>query len=243
MLLSGSETQPHAIKPVMATSRKADHAPARAALFPWRTLALGLAVAVAIIVPFLLAGARIETWTHHYASHASQHPAQTACILGGLLAIDIVAPIPSSLISTTCGMTLGFTPGMLVSFAGMTVSCAFGLALGYWAAPLARRLIGPRESELLAGWHVRRGPWLLAMTRPVPVLAEASVLFAGLARLPPRQSIPALLLANLGVSAVYAACGSWAATANSFAWAFLAALALPGIAWLLVQGLARVRDP
>jgi uncharacterized membrane protein YdjX (TVP38/TMEM64 family) len=208
--------------------------------FAWRTLLLALAVAGVIIVPFVFAGAQIEAWTQAFAGRASQHAAQTAWVLGALLAVDIVAPIPSSLVSTACGLALGFVPGLLVSFAGMTVSCAGGLALGRWAAPWSRGLIGAGEAARLERWHTRWGVWLLAAARPVPVLAEASVLFAGLANLPLRMSGPILLLSNLGVSSVYAACGAWAATTHAFVWAFLAALALPGGAMLLSRGIARV---
>lgn len=206
---------------------------------PWRTLLLASVVAAAIVLPFVVAGAPIEAWTRTFVNRASQHPVQTAWVLGGMLAIDIVAPIPSSLISTACGLTLGFAPGLLVSFAGMTVSCAGGLVLGRWAAARARRLIGARETARLDRWHARWGVWLLAAVRPVPVLAEASVLFAGLACLPLRACIPVLLLANLGVSAVYTACGAWAATANAFAWAVLSALTVPGGAMLLAHGIGR----
>lgn len=198
---------------------------------------------MAVILPFLMVGTQIEGWTRNFTGHARQHTTQAALVLGGLLAIDIVAPIPSSLVSTACGMILGFIPGMLLSFAGMMLSCASGLALGHWAAPWTRRLIGPRESAQLERWHQRWGVWLLAVVRPVPVLAEASVIFAGLARLPLHRSVPVLLLSNLGVSAVYAACGTWATTPNAFGWAFLTALALPGSALLLARGLAKVRAP
>jgi uncharacterized membrane protein YdjX (TVP38/TMEM64 family) len=217
--------------------------PALKPSFPWRTLTLALAVAAMIIFPFVCAGARIENWTQDFARGARAHAAPAAWVLGGLLAIDIVAPVPSSLVSTACGLALGFLPGLLVSFAGMTASCALGLALGRWAAPRAGRLLGPRESGRLERWHARWGIWLLAAARPVPVLAEASVLFAGLARLPLRRSAPVLLLSNLGVSAVYAACGAWAASAHGFAWALLAALALPGGALLLAGGRAKARAP
>jgi len=67
------------------------------------------------------------------------------------------------------------------------------------------------------------------------VLAEASVVFAGLTRLPLRQAAPVLLLANLGISAAYAAIGAWAAQTNAFLLAFLGAVLLPGIGMLLAH--------
>ena len=57
--------------------------------------------------------------------------------------------------------------------------------------------------------------WWLLLLRPVPVLAEASVLFAGIARLPPGRAALELLMGNAVVSAVYAGVGAWGRTTDS----------------------------
>jgi uncharacterized membrane protein YdjX (TVP38/TMEM64 family) len=60
----------------------------------------------------------------------------------------------------------------------MTASAITGHLIGRYAAQSALRLIGRRESETLESFHQRQGIWLLLALRPVPVLAEASVVFS-----------------------------------------------------------------
>lgn len=205
---------------------------------PWRLPALALALLALIVVPFLVFGAAIDAWSADFIARGRANPWQTALVLGGLLAVDVLAPTPSSLVSTACGALLGFWGGLLASFAGMTLSVALGLLLGRLAAPAARRALGPREQALLLRMQNRWGLWMLAAARPVPVLAEASVLFAGLAKFPWRGALPALLLGNLAVSAVYAACGALASAHRATPLAFAAAALLSGVALWLARGMS-----
>ena len=71
------------------------------------------------------------------------------------------------------------------------------------------------------------------MLRPVPVLAEASCLFAGASRMAWGRFAMLASLANLGISLAYAAAGASAASKESFLLAFAASIALPAIAMLL----------
>jgi uncharacterized membrane protein YdjX (TVP38/TMEM64 family) len=208
-------------------------------LRPGRLLLLVALVAAAIVVPFLLWGARVDAWVDSFVRSAAARPLPAALVLGGLLAADVVAPVPSGPVSTACGLLLGFGAGLLVSFAGMSLGALAGYALGRAVRAPAAALAGDPALARLERLRGRWGVWLVAALRPVPVLAEASVLFAGLARLPARRVVPALLLANLGVSAVYAAAGAWAASAHAFLPAFAAALLLPGLAMLAGRRLTR----
>ena len=78
----------------------------------------------------------------------------------------------------------------------------------------------------------RYGPWALVVCRPIPVLAEASVVFGGLVRTPVVPFIGLTMLSNLGIAIAYAAVGAFSMRVQSFLLTFLAALALPGLAML-----------
>ena len=75
--------------------------------------------------------------------------------------------------------------------------------------------------------------------RPIPVLAEASVLGAGLSRLPFRRFALLTTLANLGIAAVYSAAGAFAAGTGSLLLAFAGALLLPATVMLLTRRRSR----
>lgn len=200
----------------------------------WAVLVVG--IFALILIPFMLFGEQIELWTKAFIATSAQHTAQIAWVLGLLLGGDILLPVPSSLASTAAGFVLGFVRGMLTSWAGMTVSCL----LGYWVGarlgrPVAARLVGERDLERLAALQQRFGDWVLLVARPVPMLAEASVMFAGISHVAFGRFMLLTTLSNLGISAVYAAVGAFSSNVNSFLLAFFGAILVPGVAMVLMN--------
>ncbi|MDR2849942.1 MAG: VTT domain-containing protein [Verrucomicrobiota bacterium] len=187
------------------------------------------AVLLLVIVPFIVFGGAVNLWTERLIAQAGARPLLTGALLALLLASDIVMPVPSSLVSTACGLTLGFWWGTCASFAGMTLTALAGYAIGRYASERAGRFIGAGEFALLQAFHRRHGVWLLLALRPVPVMAEASVVFSGVSRQPFWPVAAVTTLGNLAVSAVYAAIGVWGALSDSFIPAFLASMGLSGV--------------
>jgi uncharacterized membrane protein YdjX (TVP38/TMEM64 family) len=193
-------------------------------------LLIGLMFAL-IIIPFLIFEKQFEalgTWLAE--GHASGWA--SASIIGALLALDVFLPVPSSIVSTGAGVLLGFWRGAAVIWIGMTVGCAIGYAFGVKAAAAARKLVGAGDLVRAAAIMDRHGSWALVVCRPIPVLAESSVVFAGIVRTPIRPFVWMTTLSNLGIACAYAAVGAYSMQAQSFLLTFLAALALPGLAML-----------
>ncbi|HUX75966.1 MAG TPA: VTT domain-containing protein [Anaerolineae bacterium] len=189
-----------------------------------------------ILVPFFLFGEQIETWTESFLESASNQSTWVALVLGSLLATDILVPVPSSLTSTAAGFFLGLAGGTATSLAGMTVSCVVGYWLGArFGRPVANRLVGEQELARLEKLSQRFGDWVIVVTRAVPVLAEASALFAGISGMPMHQFLLLSTLSNLGISAVYAAVGAFSATVNSFLFAFGGSILVPLVAMILTK--------
>lgn len=205
---------------------------------PPKTLWLTLAVLAVILIPFVLFGERIEAWFETVRAGADGRPLFAGAAIFAALALDIWLPVPSSLASTLAGVLFGFWGGTLISFAAMTVSCLLGWGCGVFFAGRAKALIGAREYAALEGLFARYGMLILVALRTVPVLAEASVLFAGLIRLPFRRALALLLVGNAAVSLVYAAVGSIGGSCDAMLPAFLASCALSGLL-LLLPGLLR----
>ncbi|MBN1934616.1 MAG: VTT domain-containing protein [Anaerolineae bacterium] len=202
----------------------------------FRWIALVTAVLALILVPFMLFGEKIEVWTEHFVQTAADNPVLTGTVLSAMLASDILVPIPSSMVSTTAGFVLGFMPGMLASLIGMAMSCVLGFVIGLrWGRPAALRFVGAQDLQNLENLRERFGDWAIIIARPVPVLAEASILFAGISRMPWSRFLLLTTLSNLGVSAVYAAVGAFSSNANSFLLAFGGAILIPWIAMLATR--------
>lgn len=200
-----------------------------------RWLLLGALVLAAILVPFFLFEDRIAAAAEALlrARHARW---LVALAVAALLAADVVLPVPSSVVCTASGALLGLGPGAAATWSGMTLGCLGGYLLGQSAGAAAvRRLLGPAEEARMSRAALRHGPWLLAVFRAVPVLAEASVIFGGASRMPLRTFLPITALANLGVAAAYAAVGAYAKESTSFLLAFAGSIAVPALGLVVVR--------
>ncbi|MEZ5395648.1 MAG: VTT domain-containing protein [Bryobacterales bacterium] len=141
-----------------------------ASVFRWVLLsALALAM---ILVPFFLYEDAGTAWAQSFAS-GERGPTVAAAAIGGLLAADIVLPVPSSLVATASGYLLGLGLGAAVTWAGMTAGALLGYALGCRPArSFTRRFVGEDELQRAAEAHRRWGDWAIIVCRSVPVLAE-----------------------------------------------------------------------
>jgi len=181
-----------------------------------------------IVIPYFLAREKLDAWTASFLTGSATHPASIGMGVALLLATDILLPVPSSMVSTAAGFILGFTKGTIASLVGMTVSCILGFGLGaMFGRPFARHLMDYNGLKRLEVLSHRFGEWAIVICRPIPVLAEASVLFAGISQFPFYRFVLLSTFANLGISVVYAAVGAFSATANSFLLAFAGSVFLP----------------
>ncbi|HEY7497831.1 MAG TPA: VTT domain-containing protein [Vicinamibacterales bacterium] len=187
-----------------------------------------------VLVPFFL----FETQFTAFAERMTRGDTAlwlAAASIFGLLALDVFLPVPSSIVSTAAGVLLGFSAGAAVVWLGMTSACLLGYALGARASGAARRFVGEEGLRRADGLARRYGDWTLVMCRPVPVLAEASVIFAGLVGAPFGRFFWICALSNLGIALGYAAFGAFSMSLNSFLVAFLGALVVPGAAMLIAR--------
>jgi len=187
----------------------------------------------AILVPFALLGDGLEVATQRLLENTLP-TWRSALLLGALLASDVVLPVPSSLINTASGAVLGFGWGLVTSWCGSMVGCGLGYVLGARAgASMLRRLAGESELARVARASEHYGHWFLLLFRGIPVLAEASLVFAGLSRMPVRRFLALSALSNLGVCASYAAVGASARQSGSFLLLFVGMVLLPALTlWL-----------
>jgi uncharacterized membrane protein YdjX (TVP38/TMEM64 family) len=204
--------------------------------FRWATIAA--IFLIVLLTPFFLFENDINDFVERLTRSGLRIEAIAFAVVC-LLALDVFLPVPSSVVSTAAGATLGFFPGLVASTTGMTLACVLAYTCGRtWGLPLLRRFTGDRDLEIVSQRFRRSAGWTLAAMRPVPVLAEVSVLFAGVSRL----SLPVYLmittLANIGISAVYCAAGARALAGGSLLLAFAASLVLPGLA-IVISRLGR----
>lgn len=197
-----------------------------------RPVLLASLLSLSIILPFLLWGEAAENWVDRFLSNET-----SLWILGAviflLLAGDIALPVPSSVVSTASGAFLGVGLGTLVSAGGMTAGVVAGLLIGRrYGRRACRAFIGAKAYDRLEHYVRSHGILILVLMRPVPVLAEASVISAASLGIPMKTAISYTSLANLGLAFAYACLGAWAADRGAFVLVFLTSLVPPAIFFL-----------
>lgn len=188
-----------------------------------------------ILIPFYFWGGSIDAWIVAFLGDPLGDVVAGAGIVL-FLATDVVLPVPSSFVSTAAGIRFGFLGGMLLSWLGMTLGGWIAYELGRrFGRTTANALAGERAMRDVAATAERYGTWSVVVFRAVPVLAEASVLLAGVAGVRLPRFLATSSLANLGVSAAYAAVGSWSLSTRSFLLAFAGSILIPAVLLLLVR--------
>lgn len=183
--------------------------------------ALVLVLALCVpLVPFLAIG---ELPGDRWLSARDEDVWRFALTGAGLLAADVLLPIPSSLVGTMLGARLGFWPGVAATFAG--------LMTGQLGAYLVVRGMTSRRASPAAG----DAPTLtvLFLSRPVPVLAEALVIAAAALRVPARNVAAACAGGNLLYALALAGNGAAFLPAGLAGPGLLLPMLLPAGGWLL----------
>jgi uncharacterized membrane protein YdjX (TVP38/TMEM64 family) len=201
-----------------------------------RPLFLIVFVLLVPILPFLVLGQPFEAWP---AVWQQSPPSRVvlATLAVGLLASDILLPVPSSVVNTLAGSQLGAPLGTAVCWLGMSLGSMLGFALArYGGRPLAERFCKPEQLRQMEQLSFRYGPGILVLFRAVPVLAEASILLVGLHGLSWRRFLPPVLLSNLGIALAYAWFGQYAAQRQWLPLALGIAVAVPLLLTIGLQG-------
>lgn len=154
-----------------------------------------LTIAIAVpIVPFLLIG---ELPGERWLSAVDDNALWFGLFSTGLLAADVLLPVPSSIVITVMGARLDLVPAWGLAWIGLSL----GNAIGYWVGRMwPQRLAGkvPEQPTFLA----------LVISRPVPVLAEALTLAAGALRVDFRNMWLACAAGNALYTLIMAAVGA-----------------------------------
>lgn len=195
-----------------------------------RTLRILLLIALAAVavplVPFLLVGARLD---HVVAAWLDPPPppAVLAALEVGVLAADVLLPVPSSVVATLGGSVLGVVGGTACAWFGMTLGAAAGWGIGRIAGSRALARIDAADRAALARQERRLGPLFIVLTRPLPLVAEAAAILCGAAGMQARAFVGWAAVGNLAVALAWSLAGAWGTRADAVQWAVVGALVVP----------------
>ena len=190
----------------------------------FRQLATIIVALLVPVIPFAIIG---ELPGEQWLSATDDNALLFGLAGSALLLLDVLLPVPSSIVGTSIGARLGLLPGFAAVWIGLTAGQVLGYSLG-------RLTLKRMRGEL------PEGPTLLLvfLSRPVPVVAEAMSFAAGASAM----ALPRFFAACGAGNALYAAAlaGNGAALLpGAFLAASLAiAMLLPVLSWLAWRTLA-----
>ena len=156
----------------------------------------------------------------------------------GLLISDLFLPVPSTAVMSAAGFIYGWALGGLIGAAGSFLSgmLAYGLSRAFGRA-WAHRVAEPVEIEKSRALFDARGPWLIVLSRWLPLLPEVSCCLAGLAGMRFSTFVTALACGSLPVGFCFAIIGH-AGQERPVLALVLSALVPVGL-WLIVRMMFR----
>ena len=201
-----------------------------------RQILLFFGLTVLVLIPFFIWG---ESWTDRFtfggATDWLKSYGQWAWLAGiMLLVLDIVLPVPGTLVMAGLGYIYGAVWGGMLAALGSFVSGA----VGYWSCrslgeASAIKILGRKDFEKGSRTFATVGGWLVVLSRWLPVFPEVISCMAGLNRMPKGKYHLALLCSALPMGFIYATIGQ--AGVESPVFAIVLSAGLPPIIWLLLR--------
>jgi uncharacterized membrane protein YdjX (TVP38/TMEM64 family) len=152
----------------------------------------------------------------------------------GLLAADLLLPVPGTVVMSALGYVYGPLAGGLAAAAGSMLAGLCGYGIGRLVGERgARRLLGGPDFEKGRLLFARGGGWMVALSRALPILPEALSCTAGLVRMPFGRFVAALACGSLPVGFLFAWIG--AAGRGAPGWALAFSLLVPALLWAVAR--------
>jgi uncharacterized membrane protein YdjX (TVP38/TMEM64 family) len=157
----------------------------------------------------------------------------SAAVLIGLLAADLLLPIPSSLVMVLSGAAFGVVGGSALSLVGSVGGEWLGFELvRRYGTTASRRLVGDAELARMRAVMARHGAAAVVVTRALPVVMETMSVVAGLSGMSRWTFLRASLIGTLPVVVVYAYAGAVSRATSSLAPAVVILIAVAAAAWV-----------
>jgi uncharacterized membrane protein YdjX (TVP38/TMEM64 family) len=152
-----------------------------------------------------------------------------------LLGVDVLLPVPSSVVMIGNGVLFGAVAGGLLSVLGGLLSSALGYYLGARSGRLVAKFAGSRDEARARAFLEKYGYAAIVASRPIPVLAEAVAILSGSLGLRVGRVLLSSLAGLVPVSFVYSVTGAYSTGFDSAAWAFALNLGVAGLLWLVTR--------
>jgi uncharacterized membrane protein YdjX (TVP38/TMEM64 family) len=155
------------------------------------------------------------------------------------LSLDVILPVPSSLIMIVNGKVCGFIPGALLTLTSGLISSYLGYFLGLKSSPTMNKII--RETEQKTGISMMNKYGYLAITvsKAIPIISEATSFVCGTAKVPIKEFILYSAVGYMVIGLAYGFIGSTIGTKESTMVGTIVILSVLIAGWILNVSLQR----
>ena len=197
-----------------------------------RLVFLMMAVAFFFLFGWFFFGQGLEeVWNVERLAAHFENAKSWAWLLGiALLMVDLLLPIPGTIVMSALGAVYGFWIGGLLSAIGSMLAGMSGYGVGrFFKESFAKRWLGEKDFEKGKSLFERGGAWVVAMSRALPILPEVLACMAGLLRMPFGKFVIALACGSVPMGFLFAWIG--AIGREQPAWGFAFSIGVPAVLW------------
>ncbi len=197
-----------------------------------RLVFLMIALAVFFLVGWGLFGEGLEeVWNVEKLAGYFEQAKSWAWLLGILLlVVDLLLPIPGTIVMSALGAVYGFWIGGLLSAFGSMLAGILGYGVGrFFDEKFAKRWLGEKDFEKGRSIFEKSGAWVVAMSRALPILPEVLACMAGLLRMPFGTFVIALACGSVPMGFLFAWIGM--VGREQPAWGLAFSLGVPAVLW------------
>jgi uncharacterized membrane protein YdjX (TVP38/TMEM64 family) len=197
-----------------------------------RLVLLIVGFSLGVLGIWMIWGGDWESWAdlRHAQGELQGYGVSSAVVGFGLLVMDLVLPVPGTVVMSALGYLHGVWWGGCVAFAGATSAGMMGYGIGALCPERwARRFLGDADYVRGGRLFARGGGWVIALSRAVPILPEALAVSAGMVRMPWRVFLLSMTCGNLPMAFLFSWVGASGRSEPGFA--VVLSFALPGILW------------
>ena len=205
---------------------------------------LFLALAVLVIIPFLIWGETLENalavldageWNRRFGDWA-----WAAGVL--FLMADLALPIPATAVMTALGILYGPLIGGSLAALGSFLAGSLGYLLcRHFGRPAAALILNDREMLQGERLFARFGGWFVVLSRWLPVFPEVVACMAGLTRMPGPAFFTALACGSIPFGFAFATLGHFGVDQPLIAIGI--SLLIPPLLWLAAAPWLRPHQP
>jgi uncharacterized membrane protein YdjX (TVP38/TMEM64 family) len=172
-----------------------------------------------------------------------QRVSVVAAMIGvGLLVVDAVLPVPSSVVMVALGATFGLVVGILLSIVGSVGGFAVGYLIGRRSRGTLTSAVDGRDVARGAAMVRRWGVLAVVVSRPLPLVAETVAITAGALGLRLTAAFTAAVVGTVGPAAAFSYAGWRGASTADGAVVFVLVAVVAGLFWAVGRRLSSAGD-